>query len=113
MDALYRLGSASAAQLREEIPSPPSLTAVRTLLTILQGKGHVQTRAEGNKYIYVPTVSREVVAKAAISGVVRNFFEGSVERVVATLIDPAESNFSDEELDRLQSMIDEARRRGR
>jgi len=113
MDALFKLGEASAAELREAIPSPPTLTAVRTLLSILENKGHVSHRQEGVKYIFSPVASRESVARDAIHRVVDTFFQGSVERVVATLVDSKESKLTDQDLDRLQLLIEEARRQGR
>jgi predicted transcriptional regulator len=113
MDALYKVGEASAAELREAIPNPPTLTAVRTLLTILETKGHVAHRQEGVKYIFRPVASRESVAKEAINRVVDTFFQGSVERVVASLVDAKESTLTNQDLDRLQELIAEARRQGR
>lgn len=113
MDTLYRLGKASAAEVRDAIPNPPSYTAVRTLLTILQEKGHVRFEQAGTKYIYEPVVPRDEMAKSVIASVVDNFFGGSVERVVATLIDREEASISQDELDRLSEMIERAKREGR
>ncbi len=113
MDALYRLGTASAAEIRDAIPNPPTQTAVRTLLTILQEKGHVRFDRDGAKYIYEPTVPKEEMAKNVMDGVVRNFFGGSIERVVATLVDSKETELTDDDLARLQAIIEEARRQGR
>jgi predicted transcriptional regulator len=113
MDALYRLGRASAAQIREEMQSPPTYTAVRTLLTILQEKGHVRFERDGAKYIYEPVVPREEMAKSVIAGVVQTFFEGSIERVVEALVDSHEADLNDAQIERLKAIIEEARREGR
>jgi predicted transcriptional regulator len=113
MDALYRLGKASGTDIRDAMPNPPSYTAVRTLLTILQEKGHVRFERDGAKYIYEPVVPRDEMAKSVIANVVDNFFGGSVERVVATLVDNEETNLSDDELARLSAIIEQARRQGR
>jgi predicted transcriptional regulator len=113
MDALYRFGKASAAEIHDEIPDPPSNTAVRTLLTILQDKGHVRFQKDGARYIYEPVVPREQMAKSVISKVVDNFFGGSIERVVATLVDDEESQLSDDDLTRLSAIIEQARKQGR
>lgn len=113
MDSLYRLGRASAAEIRAAIANPPTYTAVRTHLTILQEKGHLKFERDGGKYIYEPVVPRDEMARTVIDGVVRNFFGGSVERVVMTLVGSDEANLSDEELERLQAIIEEARRQGR
>lgn len=113
MDALYRLGRASAAEIREAMTAPPTYTAVRTTLGILVDKGHILHIQEGPKYIYEPVVPREEMARSVIGGVIQNFFEGSVERVVATLLDSEETKLDDQALARLQAMIEEARRQGR
>jgi len=113
MDALYRLGKASGPEIRDAIPNPPTYTAVRTQLTILQEKGHVKFERDGAKYIYQPVVPRDEMAKSVIANVVDNFFGGSVERVVATLVDSEEANLSDDDLARLSAIIENARRQGR
>ena len=113
LDVIYRLGKASAADIREELPDPPTYTAVRTLLGILQEKGHVKFQSDGTRYIYEPVVPREEMAKSVMDGVLQTFFGGSIERVVSTLIDSEESNVTPEQLDRLAEIIAEARKEGR
>jgi predicted transcriptional regulator len=113
MDALYRLGKASAAELRDAIPEPPTYTAVRTHLGILQDKGHVRFESDGTRYIYEPVVPREEMAQTAVDNVLDTFFGGSVERIVATLIDREESRIDDEQLARIAEMIERARKEGR
>ena len=113
IEALYRLGKASAADIRAALPNPPSYTAVRTHLTILEERGHVKHRSDGPRYIYEPVVPRDEMARAAIEGVLLNFFDNSVERVVATLLDRKESQISHEQLNRLARMIEQARKEGR
>jgi predicted transcriptional regulator len=113
MDAVYRLGKASAAEIREALPNPPTLTAVRTLITILQEKGHLRFERDGAKYIYEPVVPKDEMARNVIDGVVRNFFGGSIERVVATLVDSHDADLTDEQYERLKTIIDDARRQGR
>jgi predicted transcriptional regulator len=113
MDVLYRLGKASAADIRAALASPPSYTAVRTHLTILEERGHVTHESDGPRYIYEPVVPREEMARTAIEGVLHTFFDNSVERVVTTLLDRKEAQVSREELDRLARIIEEARQEGR
>lgn len=113
VDALYRLGRASAAEIRDAIPEPPTYTAVRTHLSILQEKGYVRFESDGTRYIYEPVVPHQEMARSVIDSVLQNFFGGSIERVVATLVDRQESRVSDEELDRLAEIIEQARREGR
>ena len=113
MDVIYRLGSATAIEVHDSLSDPPSHTAVRTLLGILLEKGHLTATTDGTRNIYAPVVPREEMAKTVIDNVVANFFEGSVERVVATLLDREEAKLSPEVLERLAALVDEARREGR
>jgi predicted transcriptional regulator len=113
MDALYRLGRASAAEIREALSSPPTYTAVRTHLTILQEKGHVKFESDGTRYIYEPVVPREEMAKTVIEGVLQTFFNNSIEMAVATMINREEAEISQEQLDRLAQIIEQARKEGR
>jgi BlaI family transcriptional regulator, penicillinase repressor len=113
MDALYRLGKASAANIRESLANPPSYTAVRTHLTLLQDKGLVRFESDGTRYIYEPTVPREETARTVMKGVLQTFFENSVEKAVATLIDRDDEPLSKTQLDRLAAMIEQARKDGR
>lgn len=113
MEALYKLGRATAAQIEAEIPDPPSYTAIRTLLTILEKKGHIRHRADGPRYIYEPRVAREKMAQKAVKSVLTTFFDNSVEGVMAALLNDEETNVSREELDRLAKLIAKAREEGR
>lgn len=113
MNALYRLGKATASEIREALPDPPSYTAVRTLLTILEERGHVKHASDGTRYVYEPMVAREEMAKTAVDGVLRTFFDNSVEQIVATLLNRKERKISDDELERLARMIKRAREEGR
>jgi predicted transcriptional regulator len=112
MDALYKLGKATAAQIQAAMPDPPSYTAIRTLLTILEKKGHIRHRAEGPRYVYEPKVAREKMAQKAVRSVLTTFFDNSVEGVVAALLNQQDQKLSREELDRLADMIAKAREDG-
>ena len=111
MDALYKLGKASAAQILEQIPNPPTYTAIRTHLTILEKKGHVRHESDGTRYIYEPLVGRDQMGRQATRTLLRTFYDNSVERVVATLLN--EEDVSADELDRLAALIAKAREEGR
>lgn len=111
MDALYRLGSASAAQILEQIPNPPTYTAIRSHLTILEKKGHVRHESDGTRYIYEPAVAREQMGRRATQTLLETFYGNSVERVVAALLDA--EDISKDELDRLARLIEKAREEGR
>ena len=113
LEIVYRRGRATAAEVMSGLlPDEVSNSAVRTHLRILEQKGHVTHVEEEGRYVYLPTRPRQQEGRSALSRVVRTFFGGSVEQAVATLLSP-ESRLSAEELDRLQAMIDEARREGR
>jgi predicted transcriptional regulator len=110
MDTLYRRGRATAAEIREDMPDAPSYSAVRAMLRVLEEKGQVRHEEEALRYVFTPTASRALATKSALAHLVETFFEGSAERVVATLV---ESRLSREELDRLAKLIEEAKREGR
>jgi BlaI family penicillinase repressor len=113
LDALYRLGKASAAELREEIPSPPTYTAVRTHLTNLEAKGFVRFASDGVRYIYEPLIAREQMAEEVMSGVLETFFDNRLELAVSALLRRKETEVSQEALDRLAAIIEQARKEGR
>ena len=109
MDILHRLGSAAPSQVRDELPNPPSYTAVNTMLRILMDNGQIERRQDGRQFVYFPTQPRQSAAKSALQQVIQTFFGGSVEQVVTTLLDGDETHLSTTELDRLAGLIDEAR----
>jgi predicted transcriptional regulator len=111
MDALYKLGRASAAQILGQISNPPTYTAIRTHLTILEKKGHVRHESDGTRYIYEPAVAHEQMGRRATQSLLKTFYGNSVERVVAALLDV--EDVSTEELDRLARLIEKAREEGR
>lgn len=113
MDALYKLGEATAAQIQAAIPDPPTTTAIRTLLTILEKKGHIRHKSDGTRYIYAPKVARDRMAQKAIGTVLSTFFDNSAERLVAALLDREDAAVSQAELDRLAKLIAKAKEEGR
>jgi predicted transcriptional regulator len=113
MDSIYRLGRASAAEIRAAMDNPPTYTAVRTLLGILHQKGHVRFDSDGTRYVYEPVIPKTEMGRTAIDSVLSTFFDDSIERVVATLLDREESQVTQEQLERLAAMIEQARSEGR
>jgi predicted transcriptional regulator len=111
MDILHRLGKATAHEVLEGLADPPSYSAVRALLRLLEERGHAKHTQDGQRYVYAPAVARGEARKSALSHVVKTFFAGSVEDAVAALVD--RSRLSPEELDRLSDIIDRARKEGR
>lgn len=113
MDIVYRLEQATAADVVEALPDPPSYSAVRATLRILEEKGHLEHRQDGPRYVFFPTVSRERARRSALKQMIRTFFDGSTEQAMAALLDISASRMSQEELDRLGELIDHAKREGR
>ena len=111
MDVVYEQGRASAAEIQERLPDPPSYSAVRALLRVLEEKGHLRHRAEGPRYIYEPVLPRDKAKRSALQRVLKTFFDGSAEQAVAALIDLKGTKLSDEELSRLGRLIEQARRK--
>ena len=112
MDVIYRLGRATAQDVLDHIPEPPSYSAVRALLRLLEERGHVRHVTEGQKYVYLPAVGRSDARRSALSHVVRTFFGGSVEQAIATLVDSSRAKLSPEELERLSDLIEKAKKEG-
>jgi predicted transcriptional regulator len=112
MDILFREGRASAAEVQAALPDPPSYSAVRALLRILEEKGHISHVQEGQHYVFLPTQARHSAALSALQQVVQTFFSGSVEKAVSTLLSEADRPLSDDELTRLTELIEQAKQNG-
>ena len=113
MDAVYRLGTASVADVRAEIPDPPSYSSVRALMGVLTDKGELTYDREGPRYIYRATTPRAEASASALERVLSTFFDGSATRAMAALMDLSSDELTEEELDRLARLVEEARREGR
>ena len=94
MDVIYRRGRATAAEVLDDIPDPPSYSAVRAMLRLLEEKGHVRHEQDGPRYVFLPIVNRDRARKSALKHVVRTFFDGSATDAVAALLD-ADAKLSD------------------
>lgn len=110
MEILYRTGKATAAEVQAAIPDGPGYSAVRALLRILEEKGHIRHEEKGGKYIYLPAVSRDRAKRSAMQRLVDTFFEGSVEKAVVAFLSPASSKLGEEELRRLEQIVEQARK---
>src|SRR6476619_905291 len=112
MNIIFRNGKATAGEVMEEMNDAPSYSAVRATLRVLEQKGHVKHHHDGSRYVYLPTMAREKAGVSALDQLLATFFDGSAANVVATLLERKEK-LTSEELDRLSSLIDEARKEGR
>jgi predicted transcriptional regulator len=112
IDILYAQGRATAAEVQMALPDPPSYSAVRAMLRILEEKGHIRHEQDGPRYVYLPTVARDSAKKSAMRHVLQTFFDGSASQAISALLDDPRASFSDDELDRLAQMIEKARKAG-
>ena len=113
MDILYELSGATAVQIRERMPDPPTDSAVRSILRILVTKGHLTRTPDGPRYVYSPTMPVPRARRSAMHHVLRTFFGGSVEGSVTMLLQLREGDLTPEERERIKAMIDEAAEEGR
>ena len=112
MDIVYRLKEATAADVMDNLPEAPSYSAVRAMLRILEDREYLQHRREGPRYVYSATIERDRASSSALDRVVSTFFDDSVAATVAALLDKTE-NLSGDDLDRLSTLIEKARKEGR
>jgi predicted transcriptional regulator len=113
MDALYTLGEATVGEVMDHIPDPPSYSAVRATLRVLEEKDHVKHKQDGPRYLYLPTVPRDKARSHALKHLVGTFFGGSVEQAVMALLSMPETKMSDEQLEKLADQVRQAEEEGR
>ena len=113
VDALYRLGRATAGEIMNALPGAPSYSTVRTQLRVLERKGHVRHEEHGLRYVYMPTVPRYSARKSALKHLVDTFFDGSSAKVVAALLGGEAAKVSDDELARIAELVRNARKESR
>ena len=113
MDILYRLGRATANEVRDELPGDPAYSTVRAQLRVLEDKGHLRHEEEGLRYVYIPKVRREKLQQSVLRYMVETFFEGSRGKAVAALLGKSGSDLSEEQLERLSQLIETAKKEGK
>jgi len=112
MDILYQRGRASAQEILDALPDPPTYSAVRAKLRVLEEKGHIRHQEESLRYVYLPVVARDAARKSALRHMVSTFFAGSVQDTVAALLDLSTANLKSADLDRITELIEQARKEG-
>jgi BlaI family penicillinase repressor len=112
MDALFRRGRATAAEVMADLPGEPSYSTVRTQLRVLEEKGHVRHEDDGVRFIYTPVVRRQSARRSALRHLVDTFFDGSAEKTVAALLGGEASRITEEELDRIAALLEKSRKEG-
>ena len=110
LDVLYRVGRATCAEVQKAMTDPPSYSAVRTFLRILEDKKLVRHEQDGARYVYIPTVERERASRSALRHVLNTFFEGSATQAISALLDEDSKNLSEKDWQRLSVMIEQARK---
>jgi predicted transcriptional regulator len=113
MDILYQRGKASAAEVLAAMKEPPSYSAVRAMLRVLEEKGHVRHENEGLKYVFVPVVNREKAKRSAVKHLLETFFQESPDQIVAALLDVSAKRLTRADLDRMSAMIEQAKKEGK
>jgi predicted transcriptional regulator len=113
MDSVYARGEATAAEVHADLPDPPSRTAVRTLLRILEAKGHLRHKQDGLRFVYQPSRPRGHAGRSALRRVLRTFYDGSLEKAVAAHLGDSTAQLSPDELAGLAQLIEQARQKGR
>jgi len=112
MDVIYRHGEATAAEVQAGVPNPPTNAAVRAKLRVLEEKGYLRHVQDGPRYVYRPILRQERARQTALAHLLQTFFAGSVEQVMAALLQLRRSDLSEAELDRLAALVDEYRSEG-
>lgn len=110
MDILYQRNRATAAEIHAALPDAPTYSAVRAKLRVLEEKGHIRHEEESLRYVYIPTTPRDAARRSALRHMISTFFEGSVEQAVAALLNLSDANLTPAHLDRIQSIIDQAKK---
>jgi predicted transcriptional regulator len=113
MDVIYRRGEASVAEVRGDLPDPPSYSAVRAMLGLLEDKGYLRHQQRGLKYVYLPADDTRKVRESALKHMVSTFFGGSPERAAAALLEMSDRKLSTKEKYYLAQLIKKAREKGR
>ena len=113
MDIVFRQGRVTAQEVMAEMADPPSYSAVRSTLSILENKGHLTHEQQGNRYVYLPTVDPKAARATALEHVLTTFFDGSAAEVVTALLEERKTKLAKQELDKMSKLITEARREGR
>jgi predicted transcriptional regulator len=112
MEIIYRRGRANAAEVLADLPDPPTYTAVRGMLRLLESKGQLRHEQDGPRYVYIPTADPDRVSKSAVKHLVKTFFDNSASSAVAAMVGMYEDRWSDADLDTLEKLIEKARSKG-
>jgi BlaI family penicillinase repressor len=110
MDVLFRLGRATAAEVKQELPGQPTDSTVRTQLRVLEGKGHVRHEEHGLRYVYMPVVRRDAARRSALRHLAHTFFDGSAQQIVAAVLGGEAARLTDDDLNQIAELVEQARK---
>ena len=113
MDVLYKEGEATVSEVMAHMPDPPSYSAVRATMNVLEEKGHIKHRQDGPRYVYLPAVTRDRARRAALNHLLQTFFDGSAESAVVALLQMSDNSLSAADFERLAAEVRKARQEGR
>ncbi|MCZ6640596.1 MAG: BlaI/MecI/CopY family transcriptional regulator [Gammaproteobacteria bacterium] len=111
MDIVYANGRVSVADVQAVLPDKPSYSATRMLMRRLEKKNLVKFAMEGPRYVYSASTPRGAAGKAALTRLVRTFFDGSAAAAFSSLLGTSSEKLSDDELDELQKLVAQAKER--
>lgn len=106
LDIIYRLGEATAQDVLEELPDPPSYSAVRALLATLENKDMVKHSKNGRRYLYAPVIAQRKAKSTALKGLLNTFFQGKPQNLVAALLDPSDQNLTRKEIEEIRKLVE-------
>ena len=109
MEVIYARGEATATDVIESLPDAPTRSAVRTFLRILEDKGHLTHSKRSREFVFHPVRLRERAGQSALQTLLRTFFEGSLEKAVASHLSDPHAAISTEERRRLSALIKQAK----
>ena len=107
MDIIYRLGKASAKDVQEQLPDPPSYSAVRALLATLENKEMVKHGKESRRYIYEAVINEKKARKSAIENLLSTFFGGNPKKLVAALLSDETDQLSTAEIAEIRKLVED------
>ena len=113
MDILYRLERATASEVQAQLTGEPAYSTVRAQLRVLQEKGELRHEEEGLRYVYMPKQRKHQIQQSALRHLVETLFEGSADKVVAALLGKGSATITDEQLEHMAELIEQARKDGK
>lgn len=112
MEVIYKRKGASAKEVQEDIPDPPTNSAVRSVLIILEKKGFIRHKRQGKKYIYTPTIPPKKARYSAVKQLLATYFDNSLEKAVSTMLEIRNKDLTEEDLERLTQIVQNVRKEG-